>query len=375
MFLVEDEPSGVEMTFLGADTNMLAAWADHAERMQPRLESLLQETREAVRSAAWVGPDREAFLGAFSSQVEHSGARAVELLGTLGRRARSDAEEQDAASAADGSAAVGPHSGGDRSSPKPTEDSGDPVAVPDDLQEDVDDPAAIRRDAERIVQGGMGDCFFLAPLAAVARTHPDLLEENVWFEDGQYHVRFYEKDFLGRVQERVVTVDPEVAGNGVRDADGDISTMSIFETAYASYRGGYGEIEEGGHAADPMFTLTGQDTRTYDVEPSVDQLRDELAAGNVVVADTGPRDGEGGLFDPESWSDRDGAVPRDTVSTHVYVVTDVREDGRVVLQNPWGPDGGFQADDDVHKPGELVLTEEEYRERFQNVTVTEGPES
>lgn len=147
------------------------------------------------------------------------------------------------------------------------------------------------------------------------------------FEDGQYHVRFYEKDFLGRVQERVATVDPEVAGNGVRDADGDISTQSIFETAYASYRGGYGEIEEGGP------------------------------------------------FDPESWSDRDGAVPRDTVSTHVYVVTDVREDGRVVLQNPWGPDGGFQAGDDVHKPGELVLTEEEYRERFQNVTVTEGSES
>src|SRR5699024_11974574 len=112
-----------------------------------------------------------------------------------------------------------------------------------------------------------------------------------------------------------------------RDAEGDISTMSIFVTAYASYRGGYEEIQEGW------------------------------------------------LFAPESWSDRDGAVPGDTVSTHVYVVTDVREDGRVVLQNPWGPDGGLQEGDDVHKPGELVLTEEEYRERFQNVTVTEGPES
>lgn len=363
------------MTFLGAETNMLAAWADHAERMQSQLDSLLQAMRGAVRSAGWVGPDCEAFLSAFSAQVEHPGAHAVELLGTLGRRARSDAKEQDAASAADGSAAVGPGGGGDRSSPKTTEDSGDPVAVPAGVQDDVGDPAAIRRDAEGITQGGMGDCFFLAPLAAVARTSPAFLEENVWFEDGQYHVRFYEKDFLGRVQERIVTVDPEVAGNGVRDSNGDISTMSIVETAYASHRGGYGEIENGGHAADPMFTLTGQDTRTYDDEPSTDQLRDELAAGHVVVADTGPRDGEGGLFDAESWSDRDGAVPRDTVSTHVYVVTDVTEDGHVVLQNPWGPDGGFQSDDDVHKPGELVLTEEEYRERFQNVTISEDPES
>src|SRR5699024_6415248 len=165
------------------------------------------------------------------------------------------------------------------------------------------------------------------PVAAVARAKPDFLEENVWFEDGQYHVRFYEKDFLGRVQERVATVDPEVAGNGGREDDGDISTQSIFETAYASYRGGYGEIEEGGP------------------------------------------------FGPESGGDRDGVVPRATVSTQLYVVTGVREDGRVVLQNPWGPDGRFQAGDDVHKHGERELTEAEYRERFQNVAVPERSES
>ncbi|ATG50716.1 hypothetical protein CFK38_03665 [Brachybacterium vulturis] len=149
--------------------------------------------------------------------------------------------------------------------------------------------------------------------------------------------------------------------------------MSIYETACASYRGGYDELE-GGTAEDPMFTLTGQETRTMDDEPSAERLRQELADGNVVVADSGLRDGEGGIFDSSSWADRDGAVPRDTVSTHVYVVTEVTEGGRIVLRNPWGTEGGYQAGDDVHKPGRLVLTQDVYRERFQNVTVTRDPE-
>lgn len=366
------------MDFLGADTGAVVAWADHADDARARLDALLRTMDGTVHQAAWTGPDRETFVAGFGARVHGPGQQALSQLDALGRRARNDAEEQDATSGAESSGAggTGDSSGaGDRSSPTTTEDSGDAVETPDSLQDDVDDPAAIRRDAEGITQGGMGDCFFLAPLAALARTNPEFVERNVWFEDGQYHVRFYEKDFFGQVHEDIVTVDPEVAGNGVRDSNGDISTMSIYETAYAEREGGYEEIEGGGTAADPMFTLTGQDTRTLDSEPSVDELQTELEAGNVVVADTGPRDGEGGLFDRESWGGKDGAVPRDTVSKHVYVVTEVTEDGHVVLQNPWGPDGGFQEDDDVHKPGELILTEEEYRERFQNVTITEDPDS
>jgi hypothetical protein len=367
------------MTFLGADTEALTAWSADAERARARLSELLAALDSAVACAAWAGPDARAFRTHYEGRVHRPGAEAVEQLAALGRRAADDAEEQDAASSVDGASDADdisgtPGSGGDMSSPGRTEDSGKPQAVPDCVQRDVDDPAAIRRDAHDITQGGMGDCYFLASAAAVAQTNPAFIEKNVWFSDGKYHVRFYEKGFWGNTEEKVVDVDPEVAEHGARRSDGSISTMSVYETAYAQQQGGYDKIEDGGHAQDALFTITGKEPMTTDVEPSVDELRQDLKDGKVVVADTGPRDGEGGFLDTESWDDKDGPVPRDTVATHQYVVTGVTKDGHVELQNPWGPDGGYEEGDSVRKPGTLVLTEAEYRERFQNVTVAEDPD-
>jgi len=363
------------MTFLGAETTALSAWAEHTGRAAPQLTDLLSSLQAAVLAADWKGPDRDAWMSRFDAEVRGPWLAAVDDLSDRGRRAAAEAQEQDAASSAGGDGAgTSSRDSGDRSSPGQTEGSGKPVAVPESVQADVDDPAAIRRDAEGITQGGMGDCYFLASLAAVARTNPEFIEDNVWFSDGKYHVRFYEKDFFGNVHETVVDVDPQVAEHGVRRSDGSISTMSVFETAYAQHRGGYDDIEDGGFAQDALLTITGKEPTTTDDEPSLSELRTQLDAGNVVVADTGPRDGEGGFLDSESWDDKDGPVPRDTVSTHQYVVTEVRDDGKIVLQNPWGPSGGYQEDDSVRKPGTLVLTEQEYRDRFQNVTVVEDPD-
>ncbi len=166
----------------------------------------------------------------------------------------------------------------------------------------------------------MGDCFFLASLAATAQTNPEFIEQNIWFSDGKYHV------------------------------------------------------QGGGFAQDAMPTITGRPTRTADDEPSFDDLRSEFERGNVVVADTAPRGGDdGGWWDIVN--NDDGPVPRDTVSRHQYVVRGFTEDGRIIMQNPWGPDGGYERDDDVFKPGQLVFTESEYRERFENVTITEDPDT
>lgn len=367
------------MTFLGADTGALAAWSVTAERARTRLSALLAGLDAAVDSTNWTGPDALAFRADYEARIRRAGAETAERLAYLGRRAADEAREQDAASAVDGSsdasgASGAPGDAGDMSSPGRTDDSGAPQPVPEQIQHDVDDPAAIARDAADVTQGGMGDCYFLASAAAVAQTNPDLIEENVWFSDGKYHVRFYEKGFWGNTEEKVVDVDPQVAEHGARRSDGSISTMSVYETAYAQQQGGYDRIEDGGHAQDALFTITGKEPTTTDEEPSVDELRQDLKDGKVVVADTGPRDGEGGIFDSESWDDKDGPVPRDTVSTHQYVVTGVTDDGHVELQNPWGPDGGYQEGDSVKKPGTLVLTEDEYRERFQNVTVAEDPD-
>ncbi|ATG50717.1 hypothetical protein CFK38_03670 [Brachybacterium vulturis] len=81
---------------------MLRSWADRADRSRPRLESLLLTLTDAVRSVQWVGPDVDGFRSSFSAQVEQPGRALVDRLEDLGLRARSDAEEQDAASASEG---------------------------------------------------------------------------------------------------------------------------------------------------------------------------------------------------------------------------------------------------------------------------------
>lgn len=75
-------------------------------------------------------------------------------------------------------------------------------------------PATIRRDAQDITLGGMGDCCFLASAAADVQTNPEFIEKNVWFSDGRYHVRFSEKGFRGNTEEQVVDGIPSTEAPG-----------------------------------------------------------------------------------------------------------------------------------------------------------------
>ena len=366
--------------FLGCDTSALRAWAQNADLLAGRLSERVEQLRAAVTTVPWAGPDRDAFVDAFTTRVDHVLDAAASGIRDSASRAVQDADEQDRTSdprigtGQDGGPGGSDPSGGrNGGSPGQTTASGPPVPVPDDVRHQVDDVDAIRKKALEVEQGNMGDCYFLASLAAVAQTNPEFIERNIWYSDGKYHVRMYE-DGWGGTREVVVDVDPSVAQNGARDGDGNISWMSVYEAAYAQHKGGYDDIEEGGFAHDALPTITGKQAFTYDDEPSLGEIRTAFDNGCVVVADTAVREGDdGGWWDVVN--NDDGPVPRDTVASHQYVVRGFTEDGRIILQNPWGEDGGYEKGDDVHKPGQLVLTEAEYKERFENVTVTHDPDT
>lgn len=370
------------MTFLGCDTQALRSWGQTGSQARTRFQQLSDELRNAVESAAWAGPDRDAFIDRFAQLVDRPMVDALDALTRCVEQAGADADEQDRTSDVDGAgddAAPGGASDterGDRngSSPGQTKKSGPPVDVPDDVKNQIDDPAKIRESAFKTKQGSMGDCFFLASLAAVAETNPEFIEKNIWFSDGKYHVRLYDESLWSGPHATVVDVDPKVAQNGVRDDKGNITWMSVYEAAYAQHKGGYGNIENGGFANDALPTITGQPTCTTDDEPSFSSIRDELEKGNIVVADTAKKGGDdGGWWDVIN--NDDGPVPSDTVSEHQYVVKGFTPDGKIIMQNPWGPEGGLAEGDPIHKPGTLILTEDEYRARFENVTLTQDPDT
>lgn len=211
-----------------------------------------------------------------------------------------------------------------------------------------------------VAQGGYGDCYFMASLAAIARSHPETIRNMITENhDAQgkttsYTVTFHEKDTgwfgtglfaSGGYNDTKVTVTvAEVAQDatvGAHPGDSGEVWTEVLETAFAKYRGGADNITNGGWPHEWLPLLTGRDSQRYEYNGaagsgiSFSKLQSEVAAGKPVVIDT-----------RESV---DATHPYDLVGPHVYMVKRVYTEKvydentghahnvqYVELYNPWG---------------------------------------
>ncbi|XP_064097877.1 calpain-A-like isoform X1 [Macrobrachium nipponense] len=133
---------------------------------------------------------------------------------------------------------------------------------------------ASRRD---VVQGKLGDCWFLSSCAAVARK-PKLIErvvppnQHLYGEEysGLVVCRFWR---FGEwvsvcVDDRLPTKDGEILF--ARSSDPTEFWVAILEKAYAKLHGSY-EAMEGGQSMDAMVDLTGGLAERYDMEDTEDK--------------------------------------------------------------------------------------------------------
>lgn len=169
-----------------------------------------------------------------------------------------------------------------------------------------------------IDQGGVGDCFFVAALAARARTDPASLRRNLGYRGSnpEKGLRFYDIVFYvrrdvaankallakfpragpDRVDEWTdrdghhraaytpvkVTVDDALpADKEIFEKQGKVTTryadshyadplgheiwVSLYEKAFARLQGGYDVLDQGGASADAMEFLSGHHTDEYDL--------------------------------------------------------------------------------------------------------------
>jgi hypothetical protein len=197
-------------------------------------------------------------------------------------------------------------------------------------------------DYNDVSQGVMGDCYFEASVAAIARENPDrirnLIQENRDAAGNvtSYTVTLYQRDWANDLRPVRINVDPsQFSQHAARPGDEAGAVKEIWplvlEKAFAQLKGSYSRIADGGSPERALETLTGQDAcRFKPHEYAFGQLENDLAHGRPITAMT-PSSPDG---EKQRMLD-DSALH----SWHTYAVIDSKvQDGTpmVKLYNPWG---------------------------------------
>ena len=181
-----------------------------------------------------------------------------------------------------------------------------------------------------IQQGGIGDCYFLSSLAALAKTDPQLIRQSiVSLGDGTYAVQFFNasgvKTYI-RLDGELPTTSWGGQAYDATGAQGDIWAC-LLEKAWAYYRsdsGSYASIDSG-YMSEASTALGLASQSIYSAASPADllqQLSSLLAKGDAVTFAT-------------------QSNMSNLIGSHAYTVDHVVTDTKgnitsIVLRNPWG---------------------------------------
>ena len=218
-------------------------------------------------------------------------------------------------------------------------------------------------DAADIHQRNLGDCYFVAPLGALATQQPERIQDAIAYnaETKSFTVTLYQHGhggFLGlsdeakpvkiEISQAELQADMKVSDNlthGPANARGPI-WPAVMEAAYAEQQERQGEgmvqglsrIGGGGYPKNAIYALTGEqpnrvsahDAKSVPVDQMYDRLNGALQEGRPVLLSTNY------MKDVPN----DGLIKGDGNSGHVYMVEGATKDAagnvELTLRNPWG---------------------------------------
>ena len=242
----------------------------------------------------------------------------------------------------------------------------DPAPLPDDAaaaKQKVTGTAygtGAKVDPADVSQGGLGDCYLLAMMIAIARVHPEALEKLIKDNgDGSFTVTLYEDHLIGGATPYTETVTSEVpvgnAGSPLyaqvnKRADGSRPLWPLLiEKAYAKHQGSYAAIQGGsGSKAAQVLNQGGgtvHKTADYDEGQIADLIDASVAKNRAITAGTIHRKYD----DIANWLQTNLGTPTSEVARvekqwdikapHMYIVKSVDKKAKTIdLINPWGHD-------------------------------------
>jgi len=191
-------------------------------------------------------------------------------------------------------------------------------------------------------QGAIGNCYFPSAVSSIAHTHPEVLRDAIKDNgDGTYTVRFYEYGDKRRPKDVKVDADLYVKSwggpvygsslGGSTDTDEMELWYPILEKAYATWKGSYDTIGNGGSASDVITEIMGgtdqySSLRSANADATFRKIKEGAEKKHPMNAGTydhdDPRYTNSGVYGDHSYS----------------VLGAVEEGGKkyVLLRNPWG---------------------------------------
>ena len=199
--------------------------------------------------------------------------------------------------------------------------------------------------ADDVRQGQIGDCYFPAALAAIARANPEAITNMVKDNgDGTYTVTFKQKDWAtGRSKDVPVKVDGDLYARSYGGAlyghssnSSDPKKMELWfplvEKAYAQWKGSFDTIGNGGVAGQVMAEVMGrpysyENLSAANADRMFERIKTAAAAGKPMAAGTYGTDQSARYTNTGVYAN------------HAYSVLGVEEKNGekfVKLRNPWG---------------------------------------
>ena len=237
-----------------------------------------------------------------------------------------------------------------------------------DLYATKDPLQSINPDAIR--QGRIGDCYFEASLAAVAKSNPELIKNSIKDNhDGTYTVTF-----PGDPNTKITVSAPTEAEIGLYNSSGKNGIWaSVMEKAFGQYKADHAHFwqstngtpqsnaDGGGYATDVLKLLTGSDVNSISLDDSAAKKAEVAKQLEAAFSSNPPKAVASAIYgdsDFYNWFHDPSETTQDNFyKSHEYTITGFTPDGHgggtVTIRNPWGgsansPEGTISIPLDVY---------------------------
>lgn len=222
-----------------------------------------------------------------------------------------------------------------------------------------------------IQQGALGNCYFLASLAAIAKQQPDIID-NMFVDRDLWSQNIFKTKWFINGKESIVTVDNMIpAGDSGtffthQSPTGEFWPVILAKT-WAKIYGNFKAVE-GGMMDTAIRAITGSASVSITMsEQTADKLWDQLVTGTEQKFVMGAGTGGGG--NPTTYGLAVG---------HAYGVLGAAVDGTygkvVKMYNPWGSDnyvGGVPNTEEINGPnkGKFTMKFEEFMDAYSDASI------